>query len=144
MIKDTLNHYYDKSLKLSYTRGDYNRDYFEKRAKIEETIDHNCVKEKLNLAENGFSVLLKVEADILIVSAKSKCIKIDTINFAETFLNFTVEAHNKKEKMVNCAKYKLYEFESTSVLDEKSKNDQDYEINCSHFYPELRPYQTLT
>ena len=114
----------------------YPNDYYEKLAKVEDAIDTDCVKEKLNLPEFGDKTLLDVEADILIASAKSKCIKIDPIAFADLFVNFAAWDYESSD----CARHKLHELEPTSKLAQFTRIDK--KLECKNYSSRLDPYRT--
>ena len=116
---------------------DYPKDYYTKLAKVEETIDQDCVKEKLNLPENGHKALLEVEAIILITSAKSKCIK-NIFDFGEAFLNLVVQESQRTEDHVSCARYRLQYQESTTATLSSDENDEYY--RCLGYNTDIDAY----
>ncbi|KAL7012480.1 hypothetical protein ACKWTF_014872 [Chironomus riparius] len=131
LINDTLNYFYEKSLKLT----------FQESKNLEDSIDQECVKEKLNLSENGNKALLEVEAKILITSVKSKCIKIDTLDFVNVFLDFAVKEHQKSKMYIQCAMSALKKLEPTTKLVPNFINVQESEKVCKGFSSEIYPFE---
>jgi len=86
------------------------------RKNIFDSIDFNCVKEQLNLTENGEIILLEVESGIIIGSAMSKCIKIEKYDFTNTLLDYGINEYDKTEDDVTCSKFYLQKFEPESKL----------------------------
>lgn len=132
LVNDTLNYYFQESMKPPEAEEDSeeedDQEYYEILAKVEDTIDGECVKEKLNLPENGRKAVLEFEATILIASAKSKCIKTSIFDFGETFLNFTVRQRPTTEDYIFCTKYKLQKLESTNAIEENEKRCENHYI----------------
>ncbi|KAL7012511.1 hypothetical protein ACKWTF_014896 [Chironomus riparius] len=131
-INDSLNYFYTKyieDLNLHQTK-DYNI------ALMEAAINHNCVKEKLNLPENGEKSLLKIESKVLLALAKSKCIKSDLIEFLEIFLKILVPNYFNTEENVVCIKLELQKLEPTSKLVENFTNNG---TECST-YNNIHPF----
>jgi len=139
-INDTLNHYYKKELIPIDDEQEDSNDYVKRLIKLEETIDYDCVKEKLNLPENGDLALIEVEATIIIASAKAKCIKVDPVEFSDLFFDFAVEDGQRNAIPFACAKYKLQRLEPTSKLAVTSSSDESRKKHCRHVTISLHPY----
>jgi len=143
-INNTLNYYYKQELVPIDPEEEYKSDSNKRLIKVEETIDYNCVKEKLNLPENGEIVLPEAEARILIASAKSKCIKVDPVEFSNLFIDFAIERGYKLDRYYVCAKFKLQELEPTSKLAVTSSSDELHKEHCSYYDINLQPYSVPT
>jgi hypothetical protein len=144
LANDTLNYFYTKSIKpIDTDEDDIPENHITNLEKVEADTDHECVKEKLNLPENGAKTLLKVEATLIIAASKSKCIKVDTTTFIDDFLNFVVAKHQLSDKKVECASYKLQKIEPTSKLVRTPNNDKDYEKFCEYFHEKISQYATI-
>jgi hypothetical protein len=131
-INDTLNYFYEKELiPIDPNRKDY-YGYHKRLAKVKGTIDYDCVKEKLNLPENGDKILLEVEAFILIASAKSKCIRVDLPEFSELFIDYAVDNRQRYDAHFFCAREKLEKLEPTSKLVVMTSYDKSEESDCDY------------
>ena len=140
LINDTLNYYYKKSIiPIDAEKS----NFYKKLVKVEDTVDQECVKEKINLRENGDKTLLEVEAKILITSIKSKCIKINTLEFANIFLDFSVDEHQKSKTYINCAMFALKKLDPTSKLAKNFTNNQESEESCKGFSSEIYPFSKV-
>jgi hypothetical protein len=115
------------------------KDYYDSLAKVEEAIDQECIKEKLNLPQNGHKAIMEHEATVLIVSAKSKCIKTSLFDFGEAFLKFVVPKSDRTENDTFCVKYKLKNLESNATL----SNNDDEKTRCEHYLFEINIYSSL-
>jgi len=75
-------------------------------------INFDCLKEKLNLPENGGKSVTKLEGRIVVSSAYLKCFQEDEVEL----LNFlTIELGlNKDEELNTCTQLKLTKFDPTS------------------------------
>ncbi|XP_070489865.1 balbiani ring A 67 kDa protein-like [Chironomus tepperi] len=132
LINDTVNYYYKKELEpIDQDQDD--PDYYKRLRKLESVINYDCVKEKLNLPENGENALLEVEAKIVIASAKSKCITVDSLEFSELFMDFAIENDQRSERYYSCAKYKLHNIEPTSKLAINYAKDEFNEKFCKNY-----------
>ena len=139
-INDTLNSYYQKELIQTDPDREDPNNYHKRLAKLEAAIDHNCVKEKLNLSENGDKAFVEPEATILIASAKSKCINVDPLEFSNLFIDFALEDGHRHERYYSCARYNLQKLEPTSKLAVTSSSDEGNEKYCRHVGISLHPY----
>ncbi|KAL7012478.1 hypothetical protein ACKWTF_014870 [Chironomus riparius] len=133
---NTLNYFYIEAIKSIKVE-----DHITK--KVEADIDQSCVKQKLNLPENGAKTLIKVEATLIIAAAKARCITVDKTIFLDDFLKYAIPKNELSDQIVTCAKYKLHKIEPTSKLAKLSKNDQDYEKYCDYSDRQTYPYTIL-
>jgi hypothetical protein len=127
LSKNTLNYFLTEAIKsLEIQRNTVK--------KVEADIDQECVKEKLNLPENGAKAFTKAEATLIIASAKIKCIKVDSTTFLDDFLKYAVPKTHIKQSDVTCAKYYLQKVEPTSKLAKLPRSDRDYEEYCTRSF----------
>ena len=136
LAKNTLNYFYAEAIKSIEIQYDIVK-------KLESDIDQECVREKLNLLENGSKALLKLEATLIIASAKTKCIKVDTTIFFDDFLKYAMPKTDFSDRIVTCAKYKLQRIEPTSKLAKLPSSDRDYEKYCKRSLGQPYPYTML-
>lgn len=137
-----MNYYLSNAITFPNTYdGEFEKVYNEKLKKLVDNIDVECTKDKLNLLENGDLTLLYNDATILIVSAMSKCIKIDQFEFSKLFLDFVVDQDQKSEESVYCSKVNLKELEPSSELAQISKVRREYDRECQFYsHPDIHQY----
>nr|P24243.2 RecName: Full=Balbiani ring A 67 kDa protein; AltName: Full=p67; Flags: Precursor [Chironomus thummi thummi]AAM77906.1 nonspecific protein p67 [Chironomus thummi] len=139
-VNDTLNYYYKKDLVPTDPDQEDPNGYYQRLIKVEEAIDKDCVKQKLTLPENGDKAFVEPEATILIASAKTKCIKIDQLEFSNLFIDFALEDGQRHDRYYSCARYKLHQLDPNSQLAVITSSDKSHEKHCRHIEIRLHPF----
>lgn len=137
---DTLSYFLDHPIpynpQFAHMKVKFNDEYTKKLERFKDSFDYDCVREKVNLPQNGAITLLEIEARIIIASAMSKCIKYDILEFSEIFFNLEVSANARTEESIACANFKIENPEASSKPESNSVNDFD-DLNACNVYFEF-------
>lgn len=105
----------------------------EARQKVNEMIDENCVKERLNLEKYGNKELTIVEDRIIFASTELKCLKTDLDKFSELFLEFVTKTSFLSADYLVDSRKKLMELEPNYTLLRNFQNTST-EDDRGYFY----------
>jgi hypothetical protein len=83
--------------------------------KYTEKINLECIKEKVNVAENGEKLVTIYEGQIIMLAAYLNCFEGDEAEFVN-FMTTQGGIHIKHAEFVACGKLKLQKFEPNSIL----------------------------